>query len=169
MKKFRRVLLTVLGTAALALSLAGVSLAKFAVVDGAKVAREYDKSKEAQARLEKDFEDKKSALKKMNDDLEKQQEELNAKKGIVSEKQYNTLKARLEEQRGAFREKYQAVQADITKQQQDVMEGLLDDVKNVIAQLAKEENYEAVFNKDALLYGGEDITYRVLDILNRKK
>ena len=169
MKKFSGILLTVLLAASLTLSLSGVALAKFAFVDTAKVVKEYDKAKDAQARLEKEFEVQKGELKKMNDDLEKQQQELNAKKGIASEKQYTALQAKFGDQQEAFRAKYKETQAGFTKQQQGVMEGLVDDVKTVVAQVAKAENYEAVFDKEVLLYGGEDITYRVLDILNRKK
>jgi outer membrane protein len=169
MKQFRRLLMTMLGITCFTLLLAGVSLAKFATVDGAKVIKEYDKAKEAQTRLEKEFESQKTELKKMNDDLEKQQMELNAKKGIASEKQYADLQRKFDYQQEAFREEYKKIQAGFTKQQQGVMEGLIEDVKAVVAQVAKAENYEAVFDKEVILYGGEDITYRVLDALNRKK
>jgi outer membrane protein len=169
MKKFGKIFLTMLLTVGISLSLAGISLAKFAIVDGAKIIKEYDKAKEAQTRLEKEFESQKNDLKKMNDALEKQQLELNAKKGIASEKQYSALQAKFDEQQETFREKYKEVQAGFTKQQQGVMEGLIDDVKTVVAQVAKAEGYEAVFDKEVMLYGGEDITYKVLDALNRKK
>jgi len=169
MKKTFKLLLMLLMTTGLTLSLCGVSLAKFAVVDGAKVIKEYDKAKDAQVRLEKEFEGQKTELKKMNDDLEKQQAELNAKKGIASDKQFSALQSKFDEQQEAFKEKYKEVQAGFTKQQQGVMEGLINDVKTAVAQVAKSEGYEAAFDKEVMLYGGEDITYKVLDMLNRKQ
>jgi len=62
----------------------GVWASKIALVDTAKVVKEYQRTKDAQTRLEKEFEDKKTELKKMNDKLEKQQQDLTTKKGVVS-------------------------------------------------------------------------------------
>jgi outer membrane protein len=152
--------------------IAGVSAAassKIAVVDTAKVVKEYQKTKEAQTRLEKEFEDKKTELKKMNDKLEKQQEELNAKKGIVPQKQYDGMKSKFDDDQDAFREKYKDIQSTFMKKQRDLMESIVNDIKELVGQIAKAEKYDAVFDKEVLLYGGEDITYKVLDQLNKKK
>jgi len=142
---------------------------KIALVDTAKVVKEYQKTKDAQTRLEKEFEDKKTELKKMNDKLEKQQQELTAKKGVVSPKQYDTLKAKFDEDQDSFREKYKEIQSTFMKKQRDLMESIVNDIKEIVAQIAKSEKYDAVFDKEVLLYGGEDITYKVLDQLNKKK
>ncbi len=143
--------------------------AKIAVVDTAKVVKEYQKTKDAQTRLEKEFEDKKAEIKKMSDKLEKQQEEMTAKKGIVSQKQYDTMKAKFDDDQDAFREKYKEIQSTMMKKQRDLMENIVNDVKEIAGQVAKSEKYDAVFDKEVLLYGGEDITYKVLDQLNKKK
>ena len=162
---------------ALALALAWVGIAgvgaawasKIALVDTAKVVKEYQKTKDAQTRLEKEFEDKKTELKKMNDKLEKQQQELTAKKGVVSQKQYDSLKAKFDDDSDNFREKYKEIQNVFMKKQRDLMESIVNDIKEIVAQIAKAEKYDAVFDKEVLLYGGEDITYKVLDQLNKKK
>jgi Skp family chaperone for outer membrane proteins len=143
--------------------------AKIALVDTAKVVKEYQKTKDAQTRLEKEMEDKKSEIKKMSDKLEKQQEELTAKKGIVSQKQYDSMKSKFDDDQDAFREKYKEMQNTLMKKQRDLMENIVNDVKEIVGQIAKAEKYDAVFDKEVLLYGGEDITYKVLDQLNKKK
>ncbi|NTV53198.1 MAG: OmpH family outer membrane protein [Candidatus Firestonebacteria bacterium] len=151
---------------------AGVGAAwagKIGLVDTAKVVKEYQKTKDAQTRLEKEFEDKKSELKKLNDKLEKQQQELTAKKGIVSQKQYDGLKSKFDDDQENFREKYKEIQGTFMKKQRDLMESIVNDIKEIVAQIAKSEKYDAVFDKEVLLYGGEDITYKVLDQLNKKK
>ncbi len=45
---------------------------------------------------------------------------------------------------------------------------ILNDMKEVIAKIAKVEKYELVLDKETALYGGEDITYKVLDQLMKK-
>jgi len=143
--------------------------AKVAIVDTAKVVKEYNKTKESQARLEKEFDDKKNELKKLNDKLEKQQEELNAKKGIVAQKQFDSMKSKFENDQDSFREKYKEIQGTFMKKQRDLMENIVNDIKEVVAQIGKVEKYDIVIDKEVALYGGEDITYKVLDALNKKK
>ncbi len=143
--------------------------AKIGVVDTAKVVKEYEKTKDAQSRLEKEFEDKKDELKKMNDSLEKQQQELTAKKGIVSDSKYAKMKTKFDDEQDAFREKYKEIQSSMMKKQRDLMESIVNDIKDVVGKLAKQENYDLVLDKEVVLSGGEDITYKVLDQLNKKK
>jgi len=148
---------------------APAAAAKIGVVDTSKVLKEYDKAKDAQTRLEKEIENEKTDLKKMSDKLEKQEAELNAKKGVVAQKQYDSLKSKFEDDRDSFREKYKEVQSGLMKKQQDVMETIVNDVKEVVAQIGKNEKYDVVLDKQVAIYGGEDITYKVLDQLNKKK
>jgi Outer membrane protein (OmpH-like). len=54
------------------------------------------------------------------------------------------------------------------KKQEDAQESILSDIKAVVGQIAKAEKIDAVFDKEVMLYGGEDITYKVLDQLNKK-
>jgi outer membrane protein len=170
MKRFKGLAIVAAAAVLSAVLMTGTALAsKIGVVDTAKVVKEYDKTKDAQSRLEKEFEDKKVELKKMNDKLEKQQEELNAKKGIVAQKQFDSMKAKLEDDQDAFREKYKDVQATMGKKQRDVMENIVNDIKEVVAQIGKSDKYDLVLDKEVSLYGGEDITYKVLDLLNKKK
>ncbi len=153
----------------LAVGLTVPAQAKIGIVDTNKVVKEYDRTKDAQTRLEKEFEDRKNELKKMNDKLEKQQEELNAKKGIVPEKQYNSLKTKFDDDQEAFREKYKDIQATFMKKQRDLMESIVNDIKEIVGQIAKTDKYDAVLDKEVVLYGGDDLTYKVLDALNKKK
>jgi outer membrane protein len=147
----------------------GVWASKIALVDTAKVVKEYQRTKDAQTRLEKEFEDKKTELKKMNDKLEKQQQDLTTKKGVVSQKQYDALKSKFDDDQEGFRAKYKEIQNTFMKKQRDLMESIVGDIKEIVGQIAKSEKYEAVFDKEVLLYGGDDITYKVLDQLNKKK
>jgi len=169
--KQARIMMMMAGAAVLLTAMtAGSALAaKIGVVDTAKAVKEYNKTKDSQARLEKEFNDKKEELQKLNTKLEKQQEELNAKKGIVAQKQYDSMQAKFADEQDNFREKYKDVQNSFMKKQRDLMESIVNDIKEVVAQIGKADKYELVLDKEVALYGGEDITYKVLDLLNKKK
>ncbi len=156
---------------------AGVSLvgmpacwaAKIAQVDTARVVQEYQRTKDTKIELEKEYMDKRQELKSMSDNLEKEQGDLTTKKGIVSQQEYDSLQAKFDADQKAFQEKYVEFKNSFTKKQQDLMEAILSDVKALVGKIAKAEKYEAVFDKEIMLYGGEDITDKVLTELNKKK
>jgi outer membrane protein len=143
--------------------------AKIGVVDTAKVVKEYEKTKDAQQRLEKDLEDKKAELKKMSDELEKEKTDLDRQKGIVSEKKYKTLSEGYENKKDVFQEKYRETQTMLMNKQRTLMEGIVNDIKDIVAEIAKSDKYDMVLDKETVLFGGADITYKVLDRLNKKK
>ncbi|MCK5241553.1 OmpH family outer membrane protein [bacterium] len=141
--------------------------AKVAVVDTAKVVKEYKKTQEAQTRLEKELEDKKAELKDLNDELEKDKAKLEKQKGIISEKKYKKLESKYEAKQDVFREKYREVQSTLMNKQRTLLEGIVNDVKAIVKVIAKKEKYELVLDKETVLYSaGDDITYKVLDKLN---
>jgi outer membrane protein len=143
--------------------------AKIAVVDTAKVVKEYKKTQEAQTRLEKELEDKKGELKELNDALEKNKANLDKQKGIISEKKYKKLESKYEAKQDVFREKYREIQSALMNKQRTLLEGIVNDVKDIVKSIAKKEKYELVLDKETVLYyDGEDITYKVLDKLNAK-
>jgi Outer membrane protein (OmpH-like). len=80
--------------------------AKIARVDMNKVVQEYQKARDMQMEMEKEFMDKKAVLKIMSDQLDKQQAELTTKKGVVSQQEYDGLKSKFDAGRNAFQEKY---------------------------------------------------------------
>jgi len=155
-------------TGAVMVSLA--SAAKIAVIDTAKVVKEYEKTKEAQTRLEKEMEEKKDKLKKSNEELEKMQKNLVRQKGIVSEKKYQKLEKKFQDKQDALREDYRETQSMLMKKQKSLMEDVLEDIRRSVAEVAKSEKIDLVLEKEIALYcNGKDVTYKVLDRLNAKK
>ncbi|MBN1595363.1 OmpH family outer membrane protein [candidate division FCPU426 bacterium] len=151
------------------LGLSTSAWSKVAVVDTAKVVKEYKKTQEAQTRLEKELEDKKNELKKMNEDLEKEKNDLDKQKGIVSEKKYEKMAEKFEGKQDIFREKYRETQNALMNKQRTLLEGIVNDVKTIVEEIAKKEKYDLVLDKETILYyNGDDITYKVLDRLNAK-
>jgi outer membrane protein len=160
-------LVWILGAAFLAGS---AQAAKIAVVDTSKVVKEYQKTKDAQERLEKELDDKKNELQKMSQELETDKADLDRQKGILSESKYQKLEEKFNKKQDTFRDKYRETQSALMNKQRTLMEGIVNDVKEIVAQIAKREKYELVLDKETVLYtDGQDITYKVLDELNAKK
>jgi len=170
--KFKWMIMLAAGTCILlgSLSTEASAQAKIGVVDTAKVVKEYEKTKDAQARLEKELEDKKTELKKMSEDLDKQKADLDRQKGIISEKKYKQLEENFANKQDVFREKYRETQTMLVNKQRTLMEGIVNDVKGIVDEIAKAEKLDLVLDKESVLYyNGQDITYKVLDKLNKKK
>ncbi|MEW6516066.1 MAG: OmpH family outer membrane protein [candidate division FCPU426 bacterium] len=144
--------------------------AKIAVVDTSKVVKEYQKTKDAQERLEKELDDKKNELQKMGEELEAEKADLERQKGIVSESKYKKLEEKFNKKQDTFRDKYKETQSVLMNKQRTLMEGIVNDVKDIVGQIAKRDKYELVLDRETVLYiDGQDITYKVLDELNAKK
>lgn len=167
--EMKKGLLTVVMGMMILIGLAGsATAAKIAVLDVSKVVKEYDKYKEASVRLEKEVEDKRGKLEQAQKDLAKRQNDLEVQKGIVSEKKYNKLQEKFQEEKASFLDEYRNEQQSIVKKQKTLLENIENDVLEVVKKIAKKEKYEMVLDKNATYYhSGDDITYKVLDKLNK--
>lgn len=142
--------------------------AKIAVLDISKVVKEYGKYKDASERLEKEVEDTRVKLEKEQKSLAKRKNDLEVQKGILSKKKYSKLEAQVKTDQQAFLDKYRDEQQAIVKKQKTLLENVENDVTGVVKKIAKKEKYDMVLDKNAVYYyEGDDITYKVLDALNK--
>lgn len=142
--------------------------AKIAVLDVSKVVKEYEKYKEASLRLEKEVDDTRSKLEKQQKDLAKRKNDLELQKGIVSEKKFTKLNESYQKEQESFVDEYRNQQQAIVKKQKTLLENIENDVMEVVKTIAKKNKYDLVLDKNATYYyEGDDITYKVLDTLNK--
>ena len=135
--------------------------AKTGVVDTAKVVEEYSKTQAAPARGSRDFSQQAEALRKTREQLQRRRDALAVKQGTVSADQYNALNAAIQRDDAAF-------QARWRDYQNALREGMLNQIKEVVAEIAKAEKFDVVLDREGVLFGGEDITYKVLDRLSKQ-
>lgn len=62
-------------------------------------------------------------------------------------------------------ETFDAFQTKLYALQQEIVDGLLDDVRRVIAEVAEEQGISVVLDANSVMYGGIDVTHAVLERL----
>jgi outer membrane protein len=120
--------------------------------------------------------------KKLEDEAKKESTKFEAKEKSIMDKikeldkQKSVLDKKILEQKTAdVQAEYKEIQADKYKymakleaQKNELLSNMVEEIKAVVQKIAKEKAYDYVLVKDALLAGGEDITYLVLKKMNEE-
>jgi len=120
--------------------------------------------------------------KKLEEDAKKESTKFEAKEKAIMDKikeldrQKSVLDKKVLEQKTAdVQAEYKEIQADKYKymakleaQKNELLANIVEEIKAVVQKIAKEKAYDYVLVKDALLAGGEDITYLVLKKMNEE-
>ena len=143
---------------------------KIAVVDMQKAIQTSETGKKAKSQLEEAFNKKKkelqseeAALKKMQEDFQKQQAALSdtAKKKKQTEMQERFMK---------YQELLQKSQAEIQKKEQEMSAPIIVKIRGIVSEVAKKKSYTLVLekNENVVIYSLEkdDITEDVIKQLN---
>lgn len=96
----------------------------------------------------------------------------------AAEEELNTLaqdmQAELEEKAGDLPEPQQQemlkkYQTKLSQQEQELIEGIIDEIKAVIVDVAEEKEVKIVVDKQSVFYGGYDLTQDVIDYINEQQ
>jgi len=143
---------------------------RIAYVDLEKVFQEYNKKKDIESKLQKEWEGEQTKLGKMMQELEGLKDEYEKQAPLLTEE------AKRERQQEINRkiEEYRALQKKIFDQkqtrEQKYTQELLQDIINKVKEIAEKEGYIYVFDKAALIYGAptQDITEKIITELNKE-
>jgi len=141
---------------------------KIAVVD-LKVAFDgYSKTNVQKGKLEKEVDAEKQALKNMQEEVNKMLKDYYANKSIMNpaktQEEENKIIAKQKELTTKLKESETKLQTRELGMTQEILEEILKAVDAVY----KEGGYGYVFDKKSLLFGGEDITAKVKEKLEKK-
>jgi len=140
---------------------------KVGYVDSDKILAEYQGTKEAQEKLKKEYAkweqeatERQKKMKDLKDQLEKQSLLLSAERKKEIESEYERLGIELNK---FLQEKY----GDAQKKQEEVLRPIIEKVNLIIEKIAKNENYDFIFDSRGMLYGKKayDITEKVMQAL----
>ena len=136
-------------------------------VDIEKVFSQYKGTTEAKEKLQKEVEKEQKAVEKEKDAILKEKADLDKKKAILDRAKVEELEMALQEKAQKLQEKALKIQQDLLAREKALTSNIIDEIRAIVQKIAKEKNFDMVFEKNTLLYGGEDITYLVTKEINK--
>jgi Skp family chaperone for outer membrane proteins len=164
----KRTLITCLLLAAFLSSAAKSWALRFAYVDVGEVFDQYEGTKKAKEELKKSAAKKRKELEPQQDELRRKIEDLQSKKSVLSTKKYEAEESKLKQDAQDLQNQIQAVQEDLAGDEKKMTKNILDEIRGIIKDMAEQDKYDFVFEKSTLLYGGDDVTYKVIKEMNKK-
>lgn len=143
---------------------------KVAVVNVQQVLQQSPRVASLSKKLEGDF---KSRQTKINDDQKALQDALdNFKKEspTMSQKDRDATQKKLSDERADLVKRVVAYQQDLQKEQNKIMQGILNDLNGIVSKIAKNDSYSLVLDSQAVIFAtdGNDITKEVAKEFNSK-
>jgi len=155
----------------LAFALSGYAKAedkKIAVFDMSKVFNEYEKTKQFTKDLEEWGNAKKAEVEKKKKEIEDLMKSFYAQSGLLSDEAKKAKQKDIEEKTQDYQKKSQEIIQEFSKQEKIKTDALVVDISVAAEAVAKELKYDLLFDKKALVYGGDDITDKVIKRINKK-
>ena len=148
------------------------SPAKVAVIDVQQLVQDSAAGKEAMVRMKKLQDDKVAQGKKMSDELDALQKQLNAQRSTLTDAKIAELQKEIEDKQIALRRFQDDSQQSLNEAQQKEYSELEKQIMPIITEIGKEMSLDLIFNKyqSGLLYASNqvDITDQVLRRFNTK-
>jgi len=148
--------------------LSNVYALKVGYVDIEKVFNQYSGTKKAKTKLQSKLEEEQKRIDKKKQEILKMKDDLDKQKSILD-------KNKLKEKEDELQQKLEKLQADALEIQQklygeekELTANIVEEIRAIVQKIAKDKGYDFVFEKNLLLYGGEDITYLVLKQINEE-
>ncbi len=144
---------------------------KIAYVEVQRVLETSEPGKKALDQLTKRFEDMRAELDRERGNVEKMREELQKQSLVLSQDAQEDLEAELRTKVREFQEMFQAYQARMQQEEQELSEPIIDILFDVINEYGQKNEYAAIFDAQGsgLIYADEalNITDKVIEELNK--
>lgn len=139
---------------------------KIGYVDFEKVFNEYHKTKEGNEILNKEKVAKEDEGKKLVDAINKMRQEAELLSQDAKKKKEEEIKQKIKE----LREFTEITRRDLIKKRNDMWKGIFEDIRAVVQEKGKNEDYSLIFDDKALLFklDGLDLTEEVIQVLNKE-
>lgn len=139
---------------------------KIGYVDFEKVFNEYHKTKEGNEILNKEKVAKEDEGKKLVDVINKMRQEAELLSQDAKKKKEEEIKQKIKE----LREFTELTRRDLIKKRNDMWKGIFEDIRAVVQEKGKNEEYSLIFDDKALLFklDGLDLTEEVIQVLNKE-
>jgi outer membrane protein len=169
-KKIGIIASTLLVAAGMNVAMAADAAPKVAIVNVQQVLQQSPRVTALSKKLEDQFKDRQT---KLNDDQKALQDQLDKFKKespTMAQKDRDAMEKTITQNRTDLVKRVVAYQQDLQKEQNKVMQGILNDLNGIVSAIAKQNSYSLVLDSQAVVYSadGVDITKQVADKFNSK-
>ena len=136
---------------------------KIGIVDLQKIMQTAPQMKEIQQKLEKQFKPRRDTLISMEDSIKKDMEKFKRDSAVMSAAQKKELQKKIIEAQQSFDKEGKQYQQELSAAHNQEMQGLYTKVRDAISQVAKNDKYDLILQKDAAPYSSSnmDVTDQV--------
>ncbi|WP_372714318.1 OmpH family outer membrane protein [Ilyobacter sp.] len=153
--------LTILALAA-TMSMSAFAM-KVGYVSSQEVFSKYSGTKAVKEQLVKEKSRLENEIKKQEVDLQKLKVELQAKGNSVTQQE----KAKFQKQATDFQKYVNQAQMNLNRQEQEKFSQITKNIDASVQSVAKKEKFDYIFEEGAIKFGGEDITQKVINQMEK--
>lgn len=144
---------------------------KVAVVNVQQVLQQSPRVTALSKKLEDKFKGRQTKLNDEQKNLQDQLDKFKKESPTMSKAKRDETEKKITDERSTLVKEVVAYQQDLQKEQNKVMQGILEDLNGIVSTIAKKESYNLVLDSQAVVYSatGSDITKEVATEFNKKK
>ncbi|HDQ25712.1 MAG TPA: OmpH family outer membrane protein [bacterium] len=146
---------------------AAASGIKVGYVDIEKVFNQYEGTKKAKDRLKAELDREQAALEKEKAAIIKESEDLEKKSTVMDRSELMKKQGELKTKAERLQMKTLEIQQKLLTKEKEMTAGLVDELRAIVVKIAKNNKYDYVFERNMLLFGGDDITGLVTKEMNK--
>ncbi len=136
-------------------------------VDREKVFTAYSGTKKAKEALQKELDAEKKALEKEQETLINASNDLKKKRSVLDKKKADEMELDLQRKAQALQQKAMEIQQKLLTREKEMYSQILDEIRAIVVKISKEKGYDYVFERESMLFGGDDITAFVIKEMNK--
>ena len=143
---------------------------KVAVVNVQQVLQQSPRVAELSKKLEGQFKPRQTKINDEQKSLQDAVDKFKKESPTMSQKDRSSTEKKISDNRADLVKQVVAYQQDLQKEQNKVMQGILNDLNGIVSTIAKAQSYMLVFDSQAIIYAadGNDITKDVAKQFNSK-
>jgi len=150
------------------LSAAKVYALQVGYVDIEKVFNEYEGTKKAKEKLQEKLDAEKKTLESKKKEIQDLQDSLEKQKTVLSKEKEKNMEEQLQTKLEKLQAEASDTQQKLLDEEKTMTSNIVEEIRAIVQKVAKEKGYDYVFERNNILYGGDDLTAFVIKTMNEE-
>ncbi|MBI5527843.1 MAG: OmpH family outer membrane protein [Deltaproteobacteria bacterium] len=135
--------------------------AKFGFIDMQRALNEVEEGKKAKAKLKKDFDEKQSILDGKQDELKKLKDDLDKQQLVINDTAKRERMGELQQKFMELQQLYGKLQKELSEKEMGLTKEIFDKMEAIIAEIAQKESLTMIFekNESRILYAPSSMDF----------